>query len=482
MKAILALDQGTTSSRAIVFDSAGKVVASAQREFRQIYPQPGWVEHDPNEIASTQLAVADEVARNLDIEAIGIANQRETTILWDRKTGEPIANAIVWQDRRTAAMCDGLREFEPLFRERTGLRLDPYFSGTKIRWLLECGGLPPLSRLAFGTVDTWLIWKLTGGRVHVTDVTNASRTLLFNIHSGEWDDDLLRILKIPREILPTVVSSSEVVGETADGIPIAGIAGDQQAALFGQRCTSPGMAKNTYGTGCFIVMNTGDRAVASQHGLLTTRVAAAAPGRGGPRAGPATQFALEGSVFIAGAAIQWLRDSLGIIRTAADVEKLAASVEDSGGVVFVPAFTGLGAPHWDPYARGAILGITRGTTAAHIARATLEAIALQNAEVLEAMRADSGLELTELRVDGAASKNDLLMQIQADVAGLRVVRSNIAETTALGAAYLGGLAVGFWKSEDEIDAQWKADRAFEPHDIGSALRDRWREAIERVKG
>ncbi|HEY8848231.1 MAG TPA: glycerol kinase GlpK, partial [Thermoanaerobaculia bacterium] len=409
MKAILALDQGTTSSRAIVFDSAGKVVASAQREFRQIYPQPGWVEHDPNEIASTQLEVATEAAKNFDIAAIGITNQRETTIVWDRATSEPIANAIVWQDRRTAAMCDELREFEPLFRERTGLVLDPYFSGTKIRWLLDhVGG----KNLAFGTVDTWLIWKLTGGRVHVTDVTNASRTLLFNIHRGEWDEDLLRILKIPREILPTVVSSSEVVGETADGIPIAGIAGDQQAALFGQRCTSPGMAKNTYGTGCFIVMNTGDRAVTSEHGLLTTL--AASVGRRRPRR---RDFALEGSVFIAGAAIQWLRDSLGIIRTAADVEKLAASVEDSGGVVFVPAFTGLGAPHWNPYARGAIFGITRGTTAAHIARAALEAIALQNADVLDAMRADSGLELTELRVDGAASTNDLLMQIQADVAG-----------------------------------------------------------------
>ncbi len=461
MKAILALDQGTTSSRAIVFDAAGSVLAVAQREFRQIYPQPGWVEHDPREIASTQLEVAAEVARDFDIAAIGITNQRETTILWDRVTGEPIANAIVWQDRRTAAMCDELREYEPLFRDRTGLVLDPYFSGTKIRWLLDHAGG---KRLAFGTVDTWLIWKLTGGRVHVTDATNASRTLLFNIHRGEWDDELLRILKIPREILPTVVSSSEVVGETDHGIPIAGIAGDQQAALFGQRCISPGMAKNTYGTGCFIVMNSGNRAVVSQHGLLTTLAVSA--------------YALEGSVFIAGAAIQWLRDELGIIRTAADVERLAASVPDSDGVTFIPAFTGLGAPHWDPHARGAILGITRGTTAAHIARAALEAIALQTAEVLDAMRVDSGLELKELRVDGAASRNNLLMQIQADVAGVRVVRARISETTALGVAYLAGLATGFYK---DIDAQWKADRVFEPQAVRTELRDRWREAIERVR-
>jgi len=457
---ILALDQGTTSSRAIVFDADGSIVSVAQREFRQIYPQPGWVEHDPRDIASSQLEVAAEASRNLDIAAIGITNQRETTILWDRGTGEPIANAIVWQDRRTAAMCDALREYEPLFRERTGLVLDPYFSGTKIRWLLDhVGG----KNLAFGTVDTWLIWQLTKGRVHVTDATNASRTLLFNIHTGQWDDELLRILKIPREILPRVVSSSEVVGETDDGIPIAGIAGDQQAALFGQRCIEPGMAKNTYGTGCFIVMNTGDHAVKSQHGLLTTLAANAPPATRHP---PPAHFALEGSVFIAGAAIQWLRDSLGIIRTAADVEALAASVPDNGGVTFIPAFTGLGAPHWDPHARGSILGLTRGTTAAHIARAALEAIALQTADVLDAMRADSGLELTELRVDGAASRNNLLMQIQADVAGVRVVRASISEITALGAAYLAGLA-----------PNWKADRVFEPHTQRTELRDQWREAL-----
>ena len=460
MKAILALDQGTTSSRAIVFDASGSIAAVAQKEFPQIYPQPGWVEHDPREIAASQLEVAAKASRNFDIAAIGVTNQRETTILWDRKTGEPIANAIVWQDRRTAAICDELREYEPLFRERTGLVLDPYFSGTKIRWLLDHVGRKDL---AFGTVDTWLISNLTGGRVHVTDATNASRTLLFNIHTGEWDDDLLGILKIPRDILPRVVSSSEVVGETAQGIPIAGIAGDQQAALFGQRCVNPGMAKNTYGTGCFIVMNTGNRAAVSQRGLLTTKAVDA--------------FALEGSVFIAGAAIQWLRDCLGIIRIAADVEALASSVPDSGGVTFIPAFTGLGAPHWDPHVRGALLGLTRGTTAAHIARAALEAIALQTADVLDAMRADSGLELTELRVDGAASRNNLLMQIQADVAGVRVIRSAISETTALGAAYLAGLATGFYK---DIDSHWKADRVFEPQRRPAGLIDRWREAIGRI--
>jgi glycerol kinase len=376
-----------------------------------------------------------------------------------------VANAIVWQDRRTAEMCDELRPHEDLFRERTGLVLDPYFSGTKIRWLLDRTTIDP-KRLAFGTIDTWLIWQLTGGRVHVTDVTNASRTLLFDIHRREWDDDLLRILRIPREILPKVVSSSEVVGETNDGIPIAGIAGDQQAALFGQRCTTPGMVKNTYGTGCFIVMNTGDRFVCSRHGLLTTAAHRA--------------FALEGSVFIAGAAIQWLRDGLGIIKSAPEVEGLAKSVSDSGGVVFIPAFTGLGTPHWNPYARGAITGLTRGTTAAHLARAAMEAIALQTSEVLDAMRTDSGLPLRELRVDGAASRNDLLMQIQADVAGLPVVRSSITETTALGAAYLAGLAVGFW-SEETIDRQWKADGVFEPRSDPSELKARWAVALDSLK-
>ena len=461
MKAILALDQGTTSSRAILFDEEGRIVALSQREITQIYPEPGWVEHDAREIAKTQLDVIAQLPK-ADIAAIGITNQRETTVLWDRVTGQPIANAIVWQDRRTASMCDELRQYEDLFRERTGLVLDPYFSGTKIRWLLDRTSIDP-KRLAFGTIDTWLIWQLTGGRVHVTDVTNASRTLLFDIRRREWDDELLRILRIPREILPTVVSSSEVVGETNDGIPIAGIAGDQQAALFGQRCITPGMAKNTYGTGCFIVMNTGDQFVRSHHGLLTTAAHRA--------------FALEGSVFIAGAAIQWLRDSLGIIKSAPDVEALANQVPDSAGVVFIPAFTGLGAPHWDPHARGSITGLTRGTTAAHIARAALEAIALQTNEVLDAMRADSGLELKELRVDGAASTNDLLMQIQADVANLRVVRSSISETTALGAAYLAGLAIGFW-SEETIDKQWKADRVFEPQSDQAELKERWKRAVE----
>lgn len=457
MKAILALDQGTTSSRAILFDEHGAIAAVAQKELRQIYPQPGWVEHDPREIASSQLEVMREVGG--DVQAIGITNQRETTMLWDRKTGEPVANAIVWQDRRTAPLCEELRAagHEALFRERTGLVLDPYFSGTKIRWLLDHY---PCNDVLFGTVDTWLVWQMTG--LHVTDPTNASRTLLFNIHRGDWDDELLAILRIPREILPRVVPSSGVVGSSN----IAGIAGDQQAALFGQRCIRPGMAKNTYGTGCFIVMNTGDRVVDSTHGLLAT-------------AACNQQYALEGSVFVAGAAVQWLRDNLGIIRTASDIEALAASVPDSGGVTFVPAFTGLGTPHWNPYARGAITGLTRGSSAAHIARAALEAIALQTADVLDAMRADSRLELKELRVDGAASANDLLMQIQADVAGVRVVRSAIAETTALGAAYLAGLAIGFW-SEEQIDAQWKADRVFEPRAADPDLRKRWKDVIARL--
>ncbi|HUF26086.1 MAG TPA: glycerol kinase GlpK [Gemmatimonadaceae bacterium] len=477
MKAILALDQGTTSSRAILFDERGSIAAVAKKELRQIYPRPGWVEHDPGEIASTQLAVAAEAVAQVpgvELVAIGITNQRETTLLWDRDSGKPVANAIVWQDRRTAALCDELRGHEPLFRKKTGLLLDPYFSGTKIRWLLDRLGAGP--RLAFGTVDSWLIWQLTAGRVHVTDATNASRTLLFDIHRREWDDELLGILGIPREMLPAVVSSSEVVGETASGlpipagIPIAGIAGDQQAALFGQRCTRPGMAKNTYGTGCFIVMNTGENAVESKHGLLTTVTAEG-------------HYALEGSIFIAGAAVQWLRDSLGIIATAPEIEPLAASVEDSGGVVFVPAFTGLGAPHWDPHARGAIVGLTRGSSPAHIARAALDAIALQTAEVLEAMRADSGLEVTELRVDGAASTNDLLMQTQADLAGARVVRAAVPETTALGAAYLAGLAAGLW-GENDIDAQWRSDRVFEPRLDPAARRNRlarWREAVSRVR-
>jgi glycerol kinase len=490
MKAILALDQGTTSSRAIVFDAEGNVVSVAQREFGQIYPQPGWVEHDPREIASTQLEVAAEAianARGAEIAAIGITNQRETTILWDRATGEPIANAIVWQDRRTAPLCDELRAagHEALVRERTGLVLDPYFSATKIRWLLDhvagARERAEAGRLAFGTVDTWVIWQLTAGRVHVTDTTNASRTMLFDINRGAWDEELLRLLQIPASLLPSVASSSEIVGVTAAGlplpagIPIAGIAGDQQAALFGQRCTAPGMVKNTYGTGCFIVMNTGARPVSSKHGLLATI--------GWNLPNERTTFALEGSVFVTGAAIQWLRDSLGIIRLARDVEALAGSVPDSNGVIFVPSFTGLGAPHWDPHARGALLGLTRGASAAHIARAALEGIALQTAEVLDAMRADSATELTELRVDGAASTNNLLMQIQADVAGLRVVRAATAEATALGAAYFAGLAAGVWRAAD-LDALWRSDRVFEPQrddEWRGKVRESWRRAVEATR-
>ncbi|HEX9982639.1 MAG TPA: glycerol kinase GlpK [Thermoanaerobaculia bacterium] len=482
--AILALDQGTTSSRALLFDARGRVLAVAQREFRQIYPRPGWIEHDAEEIWLTQIEMAAEVLAKVPgvaVAAIGITNQRETTIVWDRVTGRPLANAIVWQDRRTADLCDALREHEPLVRERTGLVLDPYFSGTKLRWLLEhvdgARDMANAGRLAFGTVDSWLIWRLTGGRAHVTDVTNASRTLLFNIHRAAWDPDLLRLLDIPASLLPEVRPSSGIVATTGpglpvpEGIPIAGMAGDQQAALFGQRCTEPGMAKNTYGTGSFVVMQTGDKAIASTHGLLST-IAWQLPDE-------PLQYALEGSIFVTGAAVQWLRDGLGIIRNAAEVEPLAASVPDSGGVYFVPAFTGLGAPHWDPYARGTLAGLTRGTTAAHIARATLEAIALQTADVLDAMRVDSGIELTELRVDGGGTANGLLMQIQADVAGIPVVRAATSESTALGAAYLAGLAVGFW---EDVDAQWTSDRTFTPRETGDSLREGWRAAVERAKG
>jgi glycerol kinase len=481
MRAILALDAGTTSSRAILFDARGAVLALAQREFRQFYPHPGWVEHDAEEIWRTQIDVAAEcIARvpGVDVVAIGITNQRETTVVWDRATGKPIANAIVWQDRRTAADCEDLRAagHEPLFRARTGLLLDAYFSGTKVRWLLR---ETQQQNLAFGTVDSWLIWNLTRGRTHVTDVTNASRTLLFDIHRGQWDDELLAILGVPRAMLPEVRASSGIVAETADGlpipagIPIAGIAGDQQAALFGQRCTRPGMVKNTYGTGSFVVMNSGARPVSSEHGLLSTIA--------WQLGGEPLQYAVEGSIFVTGAAVQWLRDGLGIIATAAEIEPLAASVDDTGGVVFVPAFTGLGTPHWDPYARGTICGLTRGTTKAHLARAALEAIALQTVDVLEAMHADSGIALTELRVDGGASTNDLLMQMQADLANLPVLRTRTAETTALGAAYLAGLATGFWRGGEELDPQWQADRVFTPRNIDrEAKLAEWRHAIRRV--
>lgn len=480
VKALLALDQGTTSSRALLFDEAGNELAMAQRELHPVFPHPGWVEHDPEEIWTTQITVAAECLAKVpgvEVRAIGITNQRETTIVWDRATGTPIANAIVWQDRRTAPLCDALREHEPLVRARTGLVLDAYFSGTKLRWLLDHTNAS--GDLAFGTVDSWLIWRLTGGRAHITDVTNASRTMLFDIHRREWDDDLLDLLRIPRTMLPKVCASSGIVAETATGlpipagIPIAGIAGDQQAALFAQRCTHPGMVKNTYGTGSFIVMNTGGEAVASSHGLLSTIAC-------GER-----QYALEGSIFVTGAAIQWLRDRLGIIHTAAEVEALATSVEDTNGVVFVPAFTGLGTPHWDGYARGVIAGLTLGASAAHLARAALESIALQTVDVLKAMQADSGITLRELRVDGGATVNDLLMQMQADLAGIPVIRARRPEATALGAAYLAGLAVGFWRSEDEIDAQWTAERTFEPrmsHDARAAKIAEWHRGVDRAKG
>jgi len=491
MKAILALDQGTTSSRAIVFGRDGLIRATAQQEFRQIFPRPGWVEHDPLEIWRTQRDVASQAlaAAGLgatEIAAIGITNQRETTLLWERSTGRPVANAIVWQDRRTASRCDALRQagHEPLFAQRTGLLLDAYFSGTKLAWLLdEVAGArarADAGELAFGTVDTWLAWQLSGGKAHVTDASNASRTLLFNIHTLDWDDELLAILRIPRSLLPKVVASGETVATTEceglpRGIPVAGIAGDQQAALFGQACHRPGMAKNTYGTGCFLLMNTGEQVAASRNRLLST----VAWRRGGR-----TTYALEGSVFIAGAAIQWLRDGLGIIERAADIEALASSVPDSGGVYFVPALSGLGAPYWDPRARGTIVGITRGTTRAHLARATLEAIAFQSAELIEAMAADSGIALTELRVDGGATASNLLMQIQANLLGVPVARPKVTETTALGAAYLAGLAVGFWKDEAEIAALWSRDRDFEPalaRDAAAESLARWKRAVERSR-
>ncbi len=492
MKAILALDQGTTSSRAILFGRDGTPIASAQQEFRQIFPRAGWVEHDPEEIWRTQRDVASQALAQAglagrDVAAIGITNQRETTVLWDRTTGRPIANAIVWQDRRTASRCDALRQAgrEPFFTERTGLLLDAYFSGTKLEWLLDhvAGARERAERgeLAFGTIDTWLLWQLTGGACQVTDATNASRTLLYDIHKGRWDEALLEELHIPQAVLPRVVPSSGEIGRTRceglpDGIPIAGIAGDQQAALFGQACYRPGMAKNTYGTGCFLLMNTGDRAPISHNRLLST-VAWERRGH--------TTYALEGSVFIAGAAIQWLRDGLGIIARAPEVDSLAGTVPDSAGVCFVPALSGLGAPYWDPHARGTIVGITRGTTKAHIARATLESIAFQSVELIEAMASDSGIALTELRVDGGATASNLLMQMQADLLGVPVVRPRVTETTALGAAYLAGLAVGFWKDEAEIASLWSRDRVFEPtlsRDAAQARLAQWRRAVERARG
>ena len=489
MKHILALDQGTTSSRAIVFDHAGSIVAVAQKEFPQIFPKPGWVEHDPRDIWSSQAGVAAEAltkarVRAEDIAAIGITNQRETTLVWDRATGEPIMNAIVWQDRRTAAICDRLRKqkLERVIRRKTGLVIDAYFSATKVQWMLQnvkgAKARAKAGDLAFGTVDSWLVWNLTGGKVHVTDVSNASRTMLFDIAKGQWDDELLEIFGVPRSMLPDVRSSSEVYGRTdllGMPVPIAGIAGDQQAALFGQACLKPGMVKNTYGTGCFMLMNTGTKRIASKHNLLTTIAW---------RIGDRTEYALEGSIFIAGAVVQWLRDGLEFFRSAPEIEALAAVVEDTGGVYLVPAFAGLGAPHWDPHARGTIVGLTRGTTKAHVARAALEGIALQVMDVLKAMEADAGIRLKELRVDGGASANDLLMQLQADLLNVPVVRPKVLETTALGAAYLAGLAVGFWKNEAEIAKQWQTDRRFKSG-MKSAARTRivdgWERALKQAR-
>ncbi len=491
-KTILALDQGTTSSRAILFDEGGQPIATAQQEFPQIFPRPGWVEHNPHDIWRTQRdtarAVLDQVKLSAaDVAAIGITNQRETTLIWDRKTGEPVYNAIVWQCRRTAALCDAIRAdgFDATLRAKTGLVTDAYFSGTKVAWLLD--NVPGVRAraeagdLAFGTVDSWLLWNLSGGALHITDVTNASRTLLYNIHTGTWDDDILAYLKIPRSLLPEVKPSSAVYGETIPHflgapIPLAGIAGDQQAATFGQACLRPGMAKNTYGTGSFVLLNTGTQGVRSDSGLLTTIA--------WQLSGQPVIYALEGSVFVAGAAVQWLRDGLQIIDSAPDVEPLAASVESAEGVTFVPAFVGLGAPHWDAYARGTLLGVTRGTTRAHIARATLNAIALQSRDVLDAMHRDSGITLSALRVDGGAAANNLLMQIQADVLGVPVQRPAVTETTALGAAYLAGLATGFWPGVEALAAQWSLERTFEPRMSDaerSALVAEWQRAVSRAK-
>jgi len=487
MQYILAFDQGTTSSRAIVFDHSGAIRATAQKEFKQHFPRPGWVEHDADEIWATQYGVATEAmaAAKLDpkdIAAIGITNQRETTIVWNRKTGEPVGRAIVWQDRRTADLCDQLKRdgMEELVKSKTGLVIDAYFSGSKLRWILDntegARRDAEEGKLAFGTVDSWLIWKLSGGKTHVTDPSNASRTMLYNIHTGEWDEELLDLFKVPRLVLPRLVKSSEVYCVSDHfGIPIAGIGGDQQAALFGQACHKPGMVKNTYGTGCFMLMNTGAEPVQSKQKLLTTVAW---------QLGDKPEYALEGSIFIAGAVVQWLRDGLGIIKHSADVERLAASVPDNGEVYLVPAFAGLGAPHWDQYARGSISGLTRGSTAAHIARAALEGIAFQVADVLSAMEADSGIKLTELRVDGGASANNMLMQFQADLLGVPVVRPAVRETTALGAAYLAGLAVGYWRDEAEIFSQWRVERTFEPamkSDKRASLRATWTKAVTRAK-
>ena len=490
MKYVLALDQGTTSSRAVLFDRVGQIKALAQKEFKQIFPQAGWVEHDPEEIWSSQLQVAKEIMDGVDktdILTIGITNQRETTVIWDKTTGKTIYNAIVWQDRRTAYMTDRLKidGLEQIFQSKTGLVLDPYFSGTKVKWILDniegARAKAEQGKLAFGTVDAWLVWNLTDGRHHITDVTNASRTLLYNIHELSWDSELLDILDIPTSILPEVVSSSTVYGSTAKKlfgfeIPISGIAGDQQAALFGQNCIKPGMVKNTYGTGCFVLMNTGGKPIKSGQNLLTTIAW---------QLSDKVEYALEGSVFVGGAVVQWLRDGLGIIKSSSEIEDIASQVNKTEGVYLVPAFSGLGAPYWDPHARGTIVGITRGTTHAHIARAALESIAYQSFDLLKAMEADSGIQLEQLRVDGGAAVNNLLMQFQADLLGVSVIRPKITETTALGAAYLAGLSVGFWEDWDEISGQWQTERKFEPvmsKDEIKTLYSGWLNAVEKSKG
>ena len=487
---ILALDQGTSSSRAIVFDRKGTPVAVSQKEFTQYFPQPGWVEHNPMEIWSSQAAVIAEAISSIGINgknlaAIGITNQRETTIVWDAKTGAPVYNAIVWQDRRTSEYCDSLKDqgLTDFIRSKTGLIIDAYFSATKIRWILEnvpgAKSRAEAGELRFGTVDSWLVWMLTGGDVHVTDVSNASRTMLFNIHSLKWDEELLDLFGIPSSMMPQVKSSSEIYGHTrttlfAHKVPVAGIAGDQQAALFGQMCIEPGSVKNTYGTGCFLLMNSGTKPILSKNSLLTTIAW---------KIGDTVNYALEGSIFVAGSVVQWLRDGLGIINSSSEVEALAASVPDNGGVYFVPALTGLGAPYWDQYAKGCISGLTRGTTAAHIARAALEGIAFQTMDIVEAMKRDAGVDLKELKVDGGASRNNLLMQFQANVLSTNVIRPKVTETTALGAAYLAGLAVGYWESIEAVKQQWQEDVLFSPTisaDEAAALREGWKEAVGRT--
>ena len=485
-KYILALDQGTSSSRAIVFDHEGHIRSTAQMEFTQYFPKPGWVEHNPMEIWSSEAAVIAEAISRIgiggkEIAAIGITNQRETTIVWDAETGEPVYNAIVWQDRRTSEYCDSLRDHTDFIRSKTGLIIDAYFSGTKIKWILD--NVPGArekaneGKLRFGTVDSWLVWQLTRGSVHVTDVTNASRTMLFNIHTLEWDKELLELFGIPLSMMPAVKSSSEVYGCTkttifAHEVPIGGIAGDQQAALFGQMCTTPGSVKNTYGTGCFLLMNTGEKPILSKNNLLTTIAW---------KIGDKVNYALEGSIFVGGSVVQWLRDGLGIIRSSGEIEALASTVPDNGGVYFVPALTGMGAPYWDQYAHGVICGITRGTTAAHIARAALEGIAFQTMDIVGAMERDAGVRLAELKVDGGASRNNLMMQFQADILGSSVVRPEVTETTALGACYLAGLAVGYWGSLEEVKSQWKAERVFSPTGAPvDALKAGWADAINRT--